>query len=136
MQRALRPARPAPAVARQRTAGPRRRATLALAAQLFGVCVCLGVGAACASAPPERPLVLVVTNGLGRPIEAIERKGCDEPESAFVVIEGSRLGAGESGRFVMPEGCLDLVAHDARGRLVGRQSGLYMRHGTRWALRR
>lgn len=90
----------------------------------------------CASAPPPRPLVLVVTNALGRSIEAVEVKDCDASPETFSALADSRFEHGEVRRFVLPPTCVDLVAYDARGRVVGRQSGLTMRHGAEWTLRR
>ena len=92
---------------------------------------------ACAqSPPPARTLVLNVTNELGRTINEIERKACDDPDTAFAPIEESRLAAGETRGFVLPPTCVDLVAFDARGRIVGEQRGLTMLPGASWVLRR
>ena len=106
---------------------PRRAAALLLAlAGLFS----------CAQAPPGRTLVLSVSNELGRPISEIQRKACEEPETAFVTIEESHLSTGETRGFVLPPTCVDLIAFDARGRIVGEQRDLTMVPGASWVLRR
>jgi hypothetical protein len=92
---------------------------------------------ACAHPPaPARTLVLTVSNQLGRTISEIQRKACSDPETAFVPIAESRLGSGETRGFVMPPTCVDLVAFDGRGRIVGEQRDLVMLPGASWALRR
>ncbi|HKK52128.1 MAG TPA: hypothetical protein VKA74_11100 [Myxococcota bacterium] len=95
----------------------------------------LCVGLACAS-PPPRTLVLSVSNELGRTLGEIRRKECEAPESALAPIPGSRLASGETRRFILPPSCVDLVAVDVRGRIVGEQRGLRMLPGARWVLRR
>jgi hypothetical protein len=90
---------------------------------------------ACATAAP-RVLVLHVTNELGRTIEEIRMKGCDEPESSLETIDDSKLAPGLSRRFEMPPTCVDLVAYDARGRVVGEQRELTMISSATWVLKR
>jgi hypothetical protein len=101
------------------------------------VCLTVVVVTACAQPPPPaRTLVLSVSNELGRTINEIQRKACEDPDTAFVPIEESRLAAGETRGFVLPPSCVDLVAFDARGRIVGEQRGLTMLPGASWVLRR
>jgi len=88
----------------------------------------------CAS-PSPRTLVLSVSNELGRNIAEIWQKSCDEQESGLVEIENSKLRPGESRGFVLPPTCIDLLAFDERGRLVGQQRELSMLPGARWVLR-
>jgi len=90
----------------------------------------------CAHAAPVRTLVLNVSNELGRPIGEIQRKACEEPETAFVKLEESHLSVGETRGFVLPPTCVDLIAFDARGRIVGEQRELTMLPGASWVLRR
>ena len=96
----------------------------------------LGAGMACGTRVPKRELVLNVTNELGRTITEIRKKPCDDLELAFVPIEDSRLGPGETRRVALPPTCVDLVAFDSRGRVVGEMPGLTMLPDARWVLRR
>jgi hypothetical protein len=91
---------------------------------------------ACAAPPSTRTLVLQVTNELGRTIAEIHRKSCDDLELAFSPLEASRLEPGEKRGFVLPPTCVDLVAYDSRGRIVGEQRGLRMLPDATWVLRR
>ena len=92
--------------------------------------------ASCASPPPPRTLVLRVSNQLGRPVAEIRSKSCEEGEYAMEPLEDSRLGPGDTKGFVLPPSCVDLVAYDERGRIVGEQRELRMLPGASWVLRR
>ncbi|MCB9725759.1 MAG: hypothetical protein H6748_17050 [Spirochaetaceae bacterium] len=92
--------------------------------------------ASCASPPPPRTLVLRVSNQLGRPVAEIRSKPCEAGEYAMEPLEDSRLGPGDTKGFVLPPSCVDLVAYDERGRVVGEQRELRMMPGASWVLRR
>ena len=96
----------------------------------------LGSAMACAQPEPSRVLVIDITNELGRTVSEIRQKPCGDLELAFVAIEDSRLAPGETQGIILPPTCIDLVAFDARGRIVGEQRGLTMMPGARWVLRR
>jgi hypothetical protein len=96
----------------------------------------VGVAVACAGPPTPRALVLDITNDLGRTVLEIRRKPCGDLELAFVSIKDSRLAPGQTHGIVLPPTCVDLVAFDVRGRIVGEQRGLKMLPGARWVLRR
>jgi hypothetical protein len=100
------------------------------------VALAMAAGFACASPPPPRTLVLSVSNQLGRPIAEIWQKDCDEADSGLVELENSTLQPGEERGFVLPPTCVDVLAFDERGRLVGQQRELHMLPGARWVLRR
>ena len=91
---------------------------------------------ACVSPPPARQLELRVSNELGRDIAEIRKKPCDDLEFAYVAIDGSNLAPGERRNIILPATCVDLVAYDAYGRIVGEQRGLEMLPGATWVLRR
>jgi hypothetical protein len=76
-----------------------------------------------------------VSNQLGRAIAEIWQKGCDETDGELVELPDSRLRPGETRGFVLPPTCVDLVAYDERGRLVGQQRDLHMLPGATWVLR-
>ena len=105
--------------------GHLRRTTIGLVAMV-----------ACASPPPPRLLVFQVSNELGRAIGEIHMKPCGDLELAFVPIEGSDMAPGESRGLLLPPTCVDLVAYDLRGRVVGEQRGLRMLPDASWVLRR
>ena len=96
----------------------------------------LGIAMACATPAPPPALFLSVTNELGRTISEIRTKSCGDLELAFVPIEGSRFGPGETRAIELPPTCVDLVAFDTRGRVVGEQRELTMLPEARWVLRR
>ncbi len=91
---------------------------------------------ACASPPPVRSLVFEVSNELGRAIGAIYKKPCGDLELAFSPIEDSDLAPGESRGLRLPSTCVDLIAYDLRGRVVGEQRGLVMLPEASWVLRK
>lgn len=92
--------------------------------------------AGCARPPaPRTPLVLSVANHLGRTIAEIRRKDCSEAESSLAALAESRIASGETRRFELPPSCVDLIAIDERGRVVGEQRGLRMLPGATWVLR-
>ncbi len=103
---------------------------------VWSIPLVLGAAIACGTPVPKRAFVLSVSNELGRTITEIRKKSCGDLELAFVPIEDSRLGPGETRGVVLPPTCVDLVAFDSRGRIVGEQRGLTMRPGARWMLRR
>lgn len=88
----------------------------------------------CAKPPPAETLVLEVSNRLGRSIAEIHKKPCGDMDLSYSPIAGSRVGTGEQRGLVLPATCVDLVAYDSRGRVVGEQHGLTMRLGARWVL--
>jgi hypothetical protein len=101
------------------------------------VAAILLVGAlACLAPQPRRTLGLSVSNQLGRSIAEIRRKPCGDLELAFKPIDASRVPSGETRGFLLPPTCVDLIAYDERGRLVGEQRGLRMVPGASWVLRR
>ena len=106
---------------------------LALVVSLLVVTV---LTVACSSLAPARPLVFHVSNELGRPIGAIHQKPCGDLELAFSPIEDSDLAPGESRGFLLPSTCVDLIAYDLRGHIVGEQRGLVMLPDATWVLRR
>jgi hypothetical protein len=112
------------------------RRRLGLSRQNHRLLVLFVAMVACASPPPTRTLVLQVTNEQGRTIAEIHSKSCDDLELAFSPIEASRLEPGEKRGFVLPPTCVDLVAYDSRGRIVGEQRGLRMLPDATWVLRR
>ncbi|HEB91132.1 MAG TPA: hypothetical protein ENI85_16270 [Deltaproteobacteria bacterium] len=91
---------------------------------------------ACAAPSPRRGILLHVSNDLGRDIVEIRQKPCHDLDLSFVPIEGSHLSPGETRAIVLPESCIDLVAYDSRGRIVGEQRGLEMLPGSTWVLKR
>ena len=101
----------------------------------LAACPLLLLGLACAT-PAAAPPVLVVQNALGRSVETIQQKGCNAPELEFASLDDSKVRAGQTRRFALSQPCVDLVALDARGRIVGDQRGLRTRNGARWTLRR
>ncbi len=91
---------------------------------------------ACTS-PTARPEILLrVSNELGRDIAEIRKKPCRDLDLAYVPIPGSNLSPGEVRAIALPESCIDLIAYDSRGRIVGEQRGLEMLPGATWVLRR
>lgn len=91
----------------------------------------------CASPQPAaQSLVLEISNELGRTIAEIHTKSCDDLDLAFSPIDDSHFASGETRGLVLPPTCVDLVAYDSRGRIVGEQRGLKMRPDARWVLRR
>lgn len=112
-----------------------RFASLRISIALF-LSLALGATLACRTPVQAHALVLSVSNRLGRTIVEIREKPCGDLELAFVPIEGSRLGPGETRGIELPSTCVDLVAFDSRGRVVGEQRGLTMVPGARWVLRR
>lgn len=90
----------------------------------------------CRSHPEPSEAVLTVHNRLARAIFVIERKDCEQDDSAFAPIEDTRMRPGETRRVALPEGCVDLLARDTRGRVVGRQDDLRILPGASWVLRR
>jgi hypothetical protein len=92
--------------------------------------------AACTTTPAERVLVLHISNELGRSIAKIHQKSCGDLEMSFEPIERSHFAPGEERGLVLPPTCVDLVAYDSRGRIVGEQRGLEMLPNARWVLRR
>lgn len=92
--------------------------------------------ASCRSAPQANATVLTVANRLNRTILAIERKDCEQGEAAFAPIEDTRMRPGESLRLALPSTCLDLLARDTRGNVVGRQDDLRLLPGASWVLSR
>lgn len=103
---------------------------------VWSILLILGAAIACGTPVPKRVLILSVSNDLGRTLTEIRKKSCGDIELAFVPIEDSRLGPGETRGVVLPPTCVDLVAFDSRGRIVGEQRGLTLRPGARWVLRR
>ena len=99
------------------------------------LCGLLGFTLGCAT-PVQAPPLLVVKNALGRPVESIQHKRCAAQDPSFAPLEDSRLNAGQTGRFALLDDCVDLVALDDRGRIVGEQRGLSTQNGVRWTLRR
>jgi hypothetical protein len=101
------------------------------------VVILLVAAVACAtpSAPP-RLLVLQISNDLGRSIAEIHKKPCGDLDMAFTPIERSRFAPGEKRGLVLPSICIDLIAYDSRGRIVGEQRGLEMLPDASWVLRR
>ncbi|MFK7898946.1 MAG: hypothetical protein AB8G23_24160 [Myxococcota bacterium] len=89
----------------------------------------------CASPPPSR-LVLTISNQSGRGITAVHQKDCEAGELELEPREDSEIRSGQTRRFVMPPSCVDLVAYDARGRVVGEQRAMTVIQGARWELRR
>lgn len=114
----------------------RHRDETSLSAPVGLILLVVGVAVACAAPPTPRALVLDITNDLGRTVLEIRRKPCGDLELAFVPIKDSRLAAGQTHGIVLPPTCVDLVAFDVRGRIVGEQRGLKMLPGARWVLRR
>jgi hypothetical protein len=98
--------------------------------------VALMVSTGCRTPVSTSLLVLTVTNDLGRTISEIRKKPCGDLGLALVPIEDSRFGPGETRGVVLPPTCVDLVAFDSHGRIVGEQRGLTMLAGARWVLRR
>lgn len=105
-----------------------------LGAKAFGVLLIVCMGIACSTPKPPRRLVLQVTNQLGRDIAEIQKSKCGDSNS--VVLEDSRIPAGQRRGFELPPTCVDLVAYDARGRIVGEQRNLKMLPGATWVLQR
>ncbi len=96
----------------------------------------VGSTLACAHAAPPPRLVLDVTNELGRAISEIRQKSCGDLDLAFVIVPDSRIAAGQTRGIELPRTCVDIVAFDARGRVVGEQRALKMLPGASWVLRR
>jgi hypothetical protein len=94
------------------------------------------VAGGCAGPRPATVLVLHVSNELGRPIAEIRRKACDETEAQFTPVEASRIEPGRTLGVELPPTCVDVVAVDGRGRIVGEQRELEMLPGATWVLRR
>ncbi len=99
---------------------------------VWSILLILGAAIACGTPVP----ILSVSNDFGRTLTEIRKKSCGDIELAFVPIEDSRLGPGETRGVVLPLTHADLVAYDSRGRIVGEQRGLTLRPGARWVLRR
>ncbi len=99
----------------------------------------LGSGAAIALAacanPPTPPLVLTVKNASDERIEAIYMKPCGADDLAFQELPGTRLKPDHRVEVELPPHCIDLVAYEERGRLVGEQRGLRMLPGSSWIIR-
>ena len=104
---------------------------------LFGLASILIAFISCAGPPsPPSQLVLFVSNELGRSVAEIHKKACDDLDLSFEPIEGSRLAAGERRGLVLPSTCVDLIAYDSRGHIVGEQRGLEMLPDAKWVLRK
>jgi len=104
--------------------------------RLHHVVILLVAAVACAASPPARLLVLQVSNELGRSIAEIHKKSCGDLDLAFSPIEGSAFAPGETRGLILPPTCIDLIAYDLRGRIVGEQRGLTMLPDASWVLRR
>ena len=104
--------------------------------RLHTVVILLVAAVACTKSLPAETLILQISNQLGRSISEIHKKPCGDLEISFTPIESSRFAPGESRGLVLPATCVDLVAYDSRGHIVGEQRGLTMRPGARWVLRR
>jgi len=92
--------------------------------------------AACAGPAPRQTLGLRVSNELGRPIAELRKKPCGDIELAFTTIDASRIEPGAVREIQLPRSCIDIVAFDERGRIVGEQRNLKMMPGSSWVLRR
>jgi hypothetical protein len=103
-----------------------------LAALHFGIVSTL---LACASAPPPPPLTMRISNWSAAPVASIGYKPCGAPDSALNPVASSWIDVGESFDLVLPAECIDVLAFDAEGRVVGEQVRLKMLPGTTWALR-
>lgn len=101
-----------------------------------GALLLLALGLACASPGPRPVLVLHVTNDLGRSIREIRTKACEAPEGDFAAVDESRIDPGRTLGVELPPSCVDVVAVDGRGRIVGEQRALEMLPGATWVLRR
>ena len=116
----------------RRISWPARARRAAWALGLGGL---TGFALGCAT-PVQAPPLLVVKNGLDRPVESIQHKRCSAQDASFAPLDASRMHAGQTRRFPLLHHCVDLVALDDRGRVVGEQRGLPTANGVRWTLRR
>lgn len=102
----------------------------------ISIAVLLVGSSACAKPAPDPTLPLRVSNELGRTISELRKKPCGDLEMAFVPIEKSRIRSGEVRAIDLPRTCVDVVAFDARGRIVGEQRNLKMMPSASWVLRK
>lgn len=100
------------------------------------ISIVLMTATACAHPATSHALLLSISNELGRTIAEVRMKPCGDLEIAFVLVEESRIGAGETRGIELPPTCVDVVAFDTRGRIVGEQRELNMLPGASWVLRR
>ena len=102
----------------------------------LGIAVIVLALSGCATPEPRSTLTLRVSNELGRTISELRRKPCGDLELSFVAIEESRIESGAAREIQLPRSCVDIVAFDERGRIVGEQRNLKMMPGSSWVLRR
>jgi hypothetical protein len=73
---------------------------------------------------------------LDRSISEIHKKSCGDLELSFEPIADWHLPAGEKRGLTLPSTCIDLIAYDSRGHIVGEQRGLEMLPDATWQLRK
>jgi len=92
------------------------------------------LAAACAS-PGPAGVSMRVHNGSGADIASIRMKACADAATSYAPLPRTELRPGADVVVPLPGSCVDLEAHDRRGRVVARQEGLHALPGTTWTLR-
>ena len=88
---------------------------------------------ACAS--PPAPVTVRVMNHSHNEIESIQMKACASDESALAPLPDTELDADSSMVIEVPSSCIDLVALDRGGEILGQQRDLRALPGTIWSIR-
>jgi len=94
------------------------------------------IGIGCGGSSTRRPSDLIfIVNNTKTPIQSIRYERCDTPGSGQVPIPADRpFKPGEELRVKIIEGCVNLIAVDIEGDVVGRQRELRMKPGMVWRI--
>jgi hypothetical protein len=102
-----------------------------LCASLFAV---TAIGGGCATVETERPQ-LTVTNSSRHLVETIRFRQCADPPTDYTDIPNTTLRIGHSVDIEVHDPCIDVLAVDENGRVLGQQDRLRIPPKATWLIR-